>query len=517
MRGKLCYMRKKILNLYKALIICLILFSPFFSFSQDTVSKPGRFFNDWSVNLNAGTTLFFGDINEYLISRYQSEWQLAYGIMLSKQITSVLGIRGQLLNGKISGAKMKFKNGSPANLQFNADFFEYNLNATINFNHLFLPQNQHNLFSVYGFIGMGMSNWTTELRNIRTNTIVAGNGQKGKGLKKLTNEGMIPAGLGIDIHFNRKWNLTMESGFRVVNSDKLDAAIGGFKYDMYNYSSLGITYIFSPSVSPIKAPKTDITILEFAQEKPILLSLPPLKIKCELPKQILPGSLFDVRINILKNKMEGPGEIHLNVPKDISWTGYCNTKASLDSKNQIITIKWDKLPSDTMLLILLTLKPDTTLNGDIEISGKFFYKSDNFDKIEPFSSIVSIKENQPKEVSKVSPASKTDSTTINRKVKLVDLKKKIAAEKTSVNKSGVEYQIQIYAERKKMTSTEALARKFNIHEPIREDSYNGFNTYSIGSYTSNNEAVKQMKKIRLQNDVHDAFVVKFKNGKRITP
>jgi len=490
---------------------------PSFSFSQGNDMTSGRFFNNWSINMNAGTTLFFGDINEYLISRYQSEWQLAYGITLSKQLTPVFGLRGQLLNGKISGTKLKFKNGSPANLKFNADFFEYNVNVTLNLNHLFSPDNQQNLVSVYGFIGVGMSNWSTKLRNIETNTIVASNGQKGKGLKKLTNEGMMPAGLGLDIHLSKKWNLTVESGFRMVNSDKLDAAIGGFKYDMYNYSSLGITYTLNPSVIKKKLKKTDVSILEFTQEQSsVPISFPPLKITCELPKQILPGSLFDVRIKVLKSEMKGPGELHLNVPKGISWTGYCNAKASFDSKNQFIAVKWDELPSDAALLILFTLKPDTALRGDVEIAGKFFYKSGASDKIEPFSSTVSIKENQPKEVIKTSPVSKTDST-INREVKPADLKKNIADKKTMVYKSGIEYRVQIYAERKKMTSAEALARKFNILETISEDFYRGYYIYSTGSYSTNAEAVKQMKKIRLQNKVHDAFVVKFRDGKRINP
>ena len=77
--------------------------------------------------------------------------------------------------------------------------------------------------------------------------------------------------------------------------------------------------------------------------------------------------------------------------------------------------------------------------------------------------------------------------------------------------------MQIYAERKKMTSAETLARKFNILEPISEDFYRGYYIYSTGSYSTNAEAVKQMKKIRLQNKVHDAFVVKFRDGKRINP
>ena len=503
-------------HLYKVLSFCWIFVIPSFSFSQGNDMTSGRFFNNWSINMNAGTTLFFGDINEYLISRYQSEWQLAYGITLSKQLTPVFGLRGQLLNGKISGTKLKFKNGSPANLKFNADFFEYNVNVTLNLNHLFSPDNQQNLVSVYGFIGVGMSNWSTKLRNIETNTIVASNGQKGKGLKKLTNEGMMPAGLGLDIHLSGKWNLTMESGFRMINSDKLDAAIGGFKYDMYNYSSLGITYTLNPSVIKKKLKKTDLPILEFTQEKPVSLAYPPLKIKCELPTQVLPGSLFDVRIKVLKNEMKGPGELHLNLPKGISWTGYCNAKASFDSKNQLVAVKWDELPSDAALLILFTLKPDTTLRGDVEIAGKFFYKSGPSDKIEPFSSTVSIKENQIKEVIKTSPVSKTDST-INREVKPADLKKNIADKRTTVNKSGIEYRVQIYAERKKRTSAEALARKFNIQETISEDFYRGYYIYSTGSYSTNAEAVKQMKKIRLQNKVHDAFVVKFRDGKRINP
>ena len=50
--------------------------------------------------------------------------------------------------------------------------------------------------------------------------------------------------MGLKFRLTDQWALNLESSNRGLNSDMLDGRESGFKYDVYNYSSLGITFKF---------------------------------------------------------------------------------------------------------------------------------------------------------------------------------------------------------------------------------------------------------------------------------
>jgi len=60
---------------------------------------------------------------------------------------------------------------------------------------------------------------------------LAETGQDGAGPGKRTTKPVVPAGLGLDYSINEKWGINLEGSYRVVNSDKLDATEGDYKYD----------------------------------------------------------------------------------------------------------------------------------------------------------------------------------------------------------------------------------------------------------------------------------------------
>ncbi len=95
--------------------------------------------------------------------------------------------------------------------------------------------------SVYGTIGVGFSNWLTKKKDLITQQEVGRSGVPGN----WTTEIVIPAGIGAYYSFGDKINLGLEWTLRAVNSDKLDATVGGFRYDMYSLFSVNVTYNFN--------------------------------------------------------------------------------------------------------------------------------------------------------------------------------------------------------------------------------------------------------------------------------
>lgn len=206
---------------------------------QKYIEGRTSFFDNWQVNVNVGTNLFFGDIQQYRRAPYKEDWRVAYGLILRKQLSPVIGLGFQLLNGQLHGTRFNYAGGDK---MFDAKVFEYNFNGTLNFSNLFAGYNPSRTFSIYGVAGIGFSNWASDLKDYHTGKIIKSSGYTGKGPGKRTTEIVVPFGLGMNLDFNDNFGLNIESTLRPVNSDLLDTWQSGFKYDIYNYTSLGLYY-----------------------------------------------------------------------------------------------------------------------------------------------------------------------------------------------------------------------------------------------------------------------------------
>ena len=117
------------------LVILIVVLSLKSSFSQ-SFSPNSSFVSHWQIQADVGTSLFFGDIKEYQwwpVSTYENEWRLGFGLQLSKQLSPVFGLRGQGLYGQLAGTRRI------RNKHFTNDYFEFNLNTTINLIIFLLP------------------------------------------------------------------------------------------------------------------------------------------------------------------------------------------------------------------------------------------------------------------------------------------------------------------------------------------------------------------------------------------
>ena len=231
-----------------------------------------RFLSNWSVGIGGGPNIFFGDLKVYdfwPVSRYDNEWRFAGTFTLSRQLSHVFSLRGQLLYGGIAGTKRLYSDGTPCYQSFKGNIFEYNINATINFVNLFFPYNPDWRFFVYGTIGVGFSNWYTTVYNMNSRAELRRSGKPGN----WTTEIVIPAGLGAYYNLGDKVNLGIEWTLRGVNSDKLDATPGGFRYDLYSLFSVNVTYNFNrrtkpAEMKPLAVPDLQPVMLPGDQSKP---------------------------------------------------------------------------------------------------------------------------------------------------------------------------------------------------------------------------------------------------------
>ena len=230
----------------KKLAFILLLLLPTLLIAQ---GPKGKFWDNWAININGGQTWFLGDVSKNFDQFEPSlrETSTAAGIILSKTLSCVFGLRGQLYYGNLFGQKDKYAGGAPANLKFNAIFWNYNINATIDFTALIGKCNPDRKFSFYGILGAGFTDFKTRLYNSVTGKEINtwGYDRPSGGTYYWVTELTMPVGLGMSYKLGKKLKITLESTLNEVNTEKIDRVVGMSKRDAYYYTAIGITYNLS--------------------------------------------------------------------------------------------------------------------------------------------------------------------------------------------------------------------------------------------------------------------------------
>lgn len=226
------------------LIGCLMLVMNSMGFAQQSDFNK-KLSANWSLNLNAGPTIYWGYFSDKnsISSAFRRGISTGYGIILSKQMTPVLGISGQLLYGSLQGRKDYYGNGLPADLNFTSDMAEGNISAKISLTNWIGGYKSKRLMNVYGLMGVGLSNFNGRVIHSLTGDTLykIGNGS-GKGINGWEVDGMATIGLGLSVRMSKDFDFTIETSMKFLQTDKLGRVKGLLSYDMYSYSSIGITY-----------------------------------------------------------------------------------------------------------------------------------------------------------------------------------------------------------------------------------------------------------------------------------
>lgn len=236
-------------NLLKTTVLLLgiFLFSAVQTSAQDAENKQNiinknKFQRNFQVGINAGTSLFFGDIKQYQYwptANYVSERNLGYGITVNYQAKPSITLRLQGMYGQLSGTRREW------NTYFLNDYIETNLNTIVDFNNLFGIYRSDRFLSVFGSIGIGLMQYNTSVRILSTDEVIkqVGHGY-GSGIGGRTLQGVMMFGMGLNFNVNNNWDIQLETSNRMMDSDMLDGQISGYPLDVYNYTSVGVTYRF---------------------------------------------------------------------------------------------------------------------------------------------------------------------------------------------------------------------------------------------------------------------------------
>ncbi|MCF8297137.1 MAG: porin family protein [Saprospiraceae bacterium] len=207
-------------------------------------------FENWNANFNLGYNKFYGDITDKKNSIFRNtpfhkyfyeNRKMMYGFMFGKDINDIVNVRGQILYGNIKGTSEIYLS------YFDAKLFEYNLNAKVNLSNLILGTSSYRSYSFYATAGIGMVNWNTQRKDLKTGVVLDGNGfvnDGGIGALHST-EGVIPIGLGVEFNLNDNWQIALESTLHGIKTDKLDAYFSeSKKVEGFGYVSVSMEYTF---------------------------------------------------------------------------------------------------------------------------------------------------------------------------------------------------------------------------------------------------------------------------------
>lgn len=228
--------------------ILLLLASLSILFTQKTIAQEegsgNKLFKNMSVNANFGSLLFYGDIRQYdfyPVMENNSEWAWGGGLSVNKTLNPIIGVQGQFLYGGLKGTKRQSKT------YFNTQLLETNLQAVINLSNILFVTKSERKTTIYGFVGLGLLNFRSQAKNLKTDAILRDYGYVDgtEDKDKMTTETVVPMGLGFKFRINTNLDFNIESSIRNVNSDKLDATVKeGTADDKYGYTAVGITYKF---------------------------------------------------------------------------------------------------------------------------------------------------------------------------------------------------------------------------------------------------------------------------------
>lgn len=469
----------------KALVCCsfilVFLLSPWQGFSQRYMEGGNSFWNNVSITGTVGTTLFFGDVS-FESTPYQEDWKIGYGVIFRKQFSPIFGLGFQFMKGQLHGTKLSFQDGSAANLYFEGDIMEFNVHTVINFSNLIMGENPERLLNVYAYLGIGVASWSSILKDFETNAVIATSGFDDTGVAAWTPEMIYPVGIGLNLMLTQKLDLNADIGFRMVNSDEVDArATGNVKSDYYSYASIGFSYKISGSGGLFRSGKNREVNYDKEARKQMRYQNRQLK-KDE--KSINRKRLEDQRLEEeLAGKSDKKSKRRTRddgLPKVVEYD-------VIYTKSQAFDIGASQLANQTG-----TGKVVASTEVIVDEGKHFITGAQNV----------------------VAEQNELNNQFIDQ-TPIANLRDVISADAAiNIPNQGLVYTVQILATRIPEKSVSAMKLKYGIDKQIYVFKSGALYRYSAGLFNTYDEALVYSRKLHY-NNLTDAFVTAYENGIRI--
>jgi hypothetical protein len=454
----------------------------------------------WSVGFQAGPYLFLGDLPFTGGEKAGTTW--AYGGFVEKQFLPWLSVRGQALNGDLSGQGSFYDSVQDAevNAYFRAKVFEYNLGVIIHFAGLKGENIKPSKWQWYALLGAGFSNYSTRSFELETDRPLAGNGNgSGSGIGGRTLHAIVPVGIGVKYELGRHFQLNIESTLRPVNSDIQDATPGGFSKDMAWFTGLGLRYQFVPgkskssqllnyTTSPDRiSMKYRNLSFDLAGTRKLRDGANPL-VSTRFPKRIGTQESFVTELQIANDRMPGVADIDIVLPDGFDLKTREIEGSILDIDDRVINLYTPLPVNDTVIRMELEI-----LSANAPVGNHPFYTGYKL-------------------------TDRDGESVGQKKVDYVekDLLFDPDGRKIVQFNQGVEFRVQLYASAGEPVPADKLRLLFPIREKILEDMANGFYQYTTGSFKTVAEAEQYKEQLVRELGLDNLFVVFFQNGTRIS-
>jgi len=440
--------------------------------------------HSWYFNVNGGGSTFFGDVQnkDFSFSNLSDQTDFGFGGRLGKYISPVFAIHLQGIYTNLKGEKQSH------DLKFTTGLSEAQLGVTVNFSNLFGGAKSRTV-SIYGFTGFGGIFFTSDARQLSTGLPVD---ESENVISTPDNESqtalIIPAGLGIDFKLAPKLYFNLETGLRLINSDKPDGIVSGSRKDTYYYSSLGLSFDFGKK----KVKKREETSPEVTEiPKPVDDSM--VDLVYHLPERVKSNDDFILEYEINKGDIDGKAELTQVLPIGFEVLDTVIENARVEFQNYTLNLYWDELPQEPVFTVkykvhikdVYGILPLSTIMYFEKTGKQYRYKTNIYvANVKNIPVTNTVKDTLPKE------------------------KPKPVIEK-------VIFKVQVRAAYKSEIPLQLLANKYHLRDEIKEDYVGNWYRYSVGSFATYEEAKQYRNQIRSINGLRDAFVVAYRDGKRL--
>ena len=185
---------------------------------------------NWEINVNTGLLSYYGDISGFdnnFIEKLTQESSLAGGLIVSKNLNSVVKLSGQIIIGKLKGLK--------DNLSISSEILEYNMHVRFDVLKIANTSKLSDLrFDIYAGIGNFLFNTTrNEYFEGKTNTYYT---------KARVPEFLYLFGSSLSYNISAKMAISADISLRQCQNDKIDDYVANSDFDYYSYLNIGISY-----------------------------------------------------------------------------------------------------------------------------------------------------------------------------------------------------------------------------------------------------------------------------------
>lgn len=525
-------MIRKIAHIF--VIIILLFNSLQNSYAQNNTNK-NKTTKDWSLGLDGGVNLFWGDIkfNKLMPSTKMHELQGGFGVNFTRKINSRLRLAA-LFNGiSLKGQKLEQSD----TLSFHTQALSFGIQAQLDLLQL-LSKKERN-FAFYITSGAGMLYWQNLLQNISTQDTLANLGWTNKNKEFAA---YIPLGLRLEYQINPKLSIGFASTYRLAFSDLLDGQITA-AYDSYSFSSLGISYHFGKQkIVPKLLPYTYFELAKDSTKK-----ITPSKKKKVDKKEVI-SNPFSIQFECPETAAKNGFKVDLKIAKiGIPANGYFRLELPsgfIPSAATSGDVSFTKLEYNYEYDFIIPMNQDSsTISipvalseiglGDypILLKGEIMDQKGNVFPLKFATYIKIITENEwyqglPSKEKQAYQEQKLEKSGVSSAKKQKPLNSTETNEKESIQKSPIEkaakkptisqksyYSVQILASKHRLKNLADFKKQHHIQDEVFIMESPDWIRYSLYKTPSHEEAIRLCQKVKTEYNIPQAFIRYVEDGK----